>query len=80
MSKVLSLVNLGKNSARVLCQNNTGKNFGSVLPLTSSQTKAYSAYYGEPAEYKESQGNVLLINEENTKWKTIPGNCNIFIN
>ncbi len=82
MSKALNLANLGRNSAKLLFEKNVSQKYGSFLPLNVtpvSQRKAYSAYYGEPAEYKESQGNVLLVNEENTKWKSIPGNCN-FLN
>jgi len=75
MSKAFNLANLGRNSAKLLFQNS--QKYGLVLPVnvtSATQRKAYSAYYGEPAEYKESQGNVLLVNEENTKWKSIPGN------
>jgi len=68
MSKALNLANLGRNSAKLLFEKNVSQKYGSFLPLNVtpvSQRKAYSAYYGEPAEYKESQGNVLLVNEQN---------------
>merc|ERR1712127_84683 len=76
MSKTIILANLNK-AAKNLLQGNISQKF---QPLTATATiskpqqRSYSAYYGEPSEYKEVQENVLLVNEENSKWKTIPGN------
>lgn len=73
MSKTIFLANIGRSAAKNLLQpTNISQKCASFQP----QKKAYSAYYGEPAEYKQSQENVLLVSEENSKWKQIPGNCN----
>ena len=32
------------------------------------------SYYGEPSEYKTNEENVVLVSDENLKWKQIPAN------
>lgn len=71
MSKTILLSNIGRSAVKNLLQPaNISQKCASFQP----QKKAYSAYYGEPAEYKQTQENVLLVSEENSKWKQIPGN------
>jgi len=77
MSKI-TLASLGKKAAKNLLQNNISQKLASFQPISAAvsqqQKRSYSAYYGEPAEYKQTQENVLLVNEEQSKWKQIPGN------
>lgn len=74
MSKTIALVSLGKKVTKNLLQNNIS-HFQPLGAFSSQQQKrSYSAYYGEPSEYKQTQENVLLVNEEASKWKQIPGN------
>lgn len=73
MSKAIILANLNKATKNLL-QNNISQKFQPFIATAPSIKRSYSAYYGEPSEYKEQQENVLLVNEENSKWKTIPGN------
>ena len=73
MSKTIFLANIGRSAAKNLL---TPKNISQKYASFQPKKRDYSAYYGEPSEYKQIQENVLLVSEENSKWKQIPGNCN----
>ncbi len=73
MSKTIFLANIGRSAAKNLL---TPKNISQKCASFQPKKRDYSAYYGEPSEYKQIQENVLLVSEENSKWKQIPGNCN----
>jgi hypothetical protein len=42
-----------------------------IFKLKNFRSKSY---YGEPSEYKLQEENVVLVSDENLKWKHLPAN------
>lgn len=75
MSKTINLANLGRKAVNNLLnqQGSACQKFASTPSIFQKRSYA-AAYYGEPSEYKDKIDNVLLVNEESSKWKNMPAN------
>ncbi|CAF0848042.1 unnamed protein product [Brachionus calyciflorus] len=77
MSKSIQLALLGRKAAKNLLKSSISNQLNSTLPVNGvlSQQKRWKSFYGEPAEFKTTEEQIILANDETaSKWKQMPAN------